>query len=279
MSVTTNIITATALSLCVVAEIISPRTHYRLRDRLPGAFFIILLPICATLMAVPLSALWRNTFDIGPIIDLSALPTPLLLLVLLLFRYFMNYWQHRIEHWFLWPAHAVHHVQTDLHAANGYAHPLQLFSEFLFISVPLSLIDTNGIALPLAVNLIVATQAMIIHSPLRVHMGPLRRILNDSRFHRIHHSRETRHFDRNFATVFTLWDQLFGTAYFPAKDEWPDVGVDGLANPKTPMAILLYPVHMLTRSTDRDDQTAGPPAIILTPETVQTAEPQVTAAA
>ena len=40
---------------------------------------------------------------------------------------------------------------------------------------------------------------------------------------------------------FTIWDQLFGTAYFPAKDEWPDTGVEGVEMPQTFGGIRLHP--------------------------------------
>ena len=145
----------------------------------------------------------------------------------------------------LWPIHSAHHSVTDLHAANAYAHPLQVISEFVWISIPLSLIYTGGIGLPVALGLTVMLQSMIIHSPLRVHLGPLRRLFVDSRFHRIHHSMEERHFDRNFGTVFSVWDQLFGTAYFPAPDEWPKTGVAGVRPPRSMWEYVNHPVRFV----------------------------------
>lgn len=241
------ILTSIALALCIVAELISPREKVSIRRRFPGAFFIVLLPFCGALMSVPLAALWHALFKLDPIVNLSGWPAPVIILTSLLAHDFFNYWQHRLDHAAFWPVHAMHHAQTDLHAANGFGHPLQLFSEFLAISIPLSLIDTGGIESPIAVGLIASVQAMIIHSPLRVHFGPLRRILNDSRFHRIHHSLESHHFGKNFGTIFTIWDQLFGTAYFPRHDEWPGVGVEGLPPPKTIRQIVFYPARFISR--------------------------------
>ena len=70
-----------------------------------------------------------------------------------------------------------------------------------------------------------------IHSPTRFHFGPLRAVFVDNRYHRIHHSLEERHFDRNFGAFTTLWDRLFGTHHAPSSDEWPDVGLDGVGEP------------------------------------------------
>jgi hypothetical protein len=38
-----------------------------------------------------------------------------------------------------------------------------------------------------------------------------------------------------------LWDDLFGTAYFPRADEWPAVGLSDVAEPKTIADYLLMP--------------------------------------
>lgn len=233
-----------ALAICIVMETISPRVRYGVAERIMGAVFIVVLPASSALMTAPLAYVWQFCFGIAPLLDVSFLPAPLIVLVVVLCRDFLNYWQHRLDHWALWPIHAVHHSQTELHAANGYGHPLQLFAEFLIISVPLSFVNTGDALIPVWVMLLLSVQAMVIHSPLRVHLGPLRRVFNDSRFHRIHHSVEERHFGKNYGTIFTIWDQVFGTAYFPQIDEWPDVGVEGLAPPRTPLGVVVYPLRV-----------------------------------
>jgi sterol desaturase/sphingolipid hydroxylase (fatty acid hydroxylase superfamily) len=39
----------------------------------------------------------------------------------------------------------------------------------------------------------------------------------------------------------TLWDHLFGTAYVPREDEWPDTGVENFPEPATVSQYLLAP--------------------------------------
>lgn len=63
----------------------------------------------------------------------------------------------------------------------------------------------------------------------------------DNRLHRIHHSREERHINHNFATRTPIWDVLFGTAYFPRRDEWPAVGLMDTDEPRTLRDYLLLP--------------------------------------
>jgi sterol desaturase/sphingolipid hydroxylase (fatty acid hydroxylase superfamily) len=93
-----------------------------------------------------------------------------------------------------------------------------------------------------------------------VHFGPLRHVLVDNRFHRIHHSLEERHFDKNFGITFSLWDQLFRTAHFPSANEWPDVGIAGHAPPATLRDFLCYPLGFLPRRTklEHNLKTAAP---------------------
>ena len=46
-------------------------------------------------------------------------------------------------------------------------------------------------------------------------------------YHRIHHSIEPRHQDKNFGVLLTVWDRLFGTMN-RNYDEYPATGVIGL---------------------------------------------------
>ena len=113
-----------ALSLCVLVEYLSPRVRYRLRDRFPGVFYVLLTPILGALLLPPLGNLWRS-LDIPPIFDTTALPDAVTFALLVVIIDFAYYWEHRFEHRFLWPIHGVHHSLTELHAANDYAHPLE----------------------------------------------------------------------------------------------------------------------------------------------------------
>ncbi|NYT39625.1 sterol desaturase family protein [Sphingomonas sp. R-74633] len=141
---------------------------------------------------------------------------------------FFFYWCHRAQHRFLWRWHKVHHSVRHLNAVNSYHHITEPLLEMLLIQAPLTLLIGNaGPALPF-VALTLWLHIVWIHSPTRATLGPLRVLMVDNRFHRIHHSLEERHFDKNFGAFTTVWDRLFGTCHMPAKDEWPDVGLEGV---------------------------------------------------
>jgi sterol desaturase/sphingolipid hydroxylase (fatty acid hydroxylase superfamily) len=163
---------------------------------------------------------------------------------------FFFYWFHRAQHKWFWRFHAVHHSIGDLNATNAYHHISEPFFQALFILVPTSLIvSDSGPVIPVMAT-IIYLHASFIHSSTSLHLGPLRCILVDNRFHRIHHSLEERHFDRNFGAMTTLWDRLFGTAHFPEKDEWPATGLAGVDQPRDIGAWLTLPFRM------RDDGSA-----------------------
>ena len=134
----------------------------------------------------------------------------------------------RAQHKFpwLWRFHRVHHSITEMSATNGYHHFAEDLFQFTAVTVPMAfLLGVATVALPVIVLTIASTHAYFIHSSANINLGPFRYILGDNRFHRLHHSLEEKHFDRNFATLTPLWDVLFGTPTFPRAGEWPTVGL------------------------------------------------------
>ena len=240
--------------ICITAEYASPHgPRVGLRARFPGALCSLMLPAFSVVLSIPLqagySAVGLGSLVVIPLADwmkpFGLVGTILSTINLILYRDFLEYCRHRAEHGPFWSIHAVHHALTELHAANGFGHPLQVVTNFLFIAIPMSLVQMQGAYVPAILGLIMTFMVFFIHAPTAVHFGALRYIFVDNRFHRIHHSIEDRHFDKNFGILFTVWDQLFGTAYFPAPDEWPEVGLTRHAPPATVLQFLSYPLRIL----------------------------------
>lgn len=242
---------ACIIAACTVVEILAPVERHSLRSRLPGLAMNIVQKPVTLIAAWPLNQLWHSLPSgkllIVPlwswIAPLGLAAYALQFLVLIMAEDFLVYWRHRFEHKAFWHVHAVHHSPTELHAANDIGHPLQVVFGLLFVSIPLSLIQVDGPEAPALVGFFVFFLSYFIHSPTRLHFGPLRWLLVDNRFHRIHHSIEERHFDKNFAVCFSIWDRLFGTAYDPAPDEWPDVGLFDIPPPRTITDYLMLPLR------------------------------------
>ena len=171
-------------------------------------------------LRVPLDAWFRARPDW---IWLGYVISPLVGLLMFDFSF---YWMHRFQHRFLWRFHAVHHAIEDLSGINSYPHWIEGILKFTFMTLPWSLLYTvDQMALPAIVMFILVLHGHFIHSNTRLHLGFLRIFVADNRFHRVHHSVEPQHFDKNFGSATTFWDRLFGTAYFPNKNEWPATGV------------------------------------------------------
>jgi sterol desaturase/sphingolipid hydroxylase (fatty acid hydroxylase superfamily) len=171
---------------------------------------------------------------IGAIAAYTALP------LLGFFGYdFLYYWFHRILHRFrlLWRVHSVHHSIEELNAVNDYHHWMEDVFRVPLILIPISLLVRVDAAMLIICVVILRFMGQMTHANSKISYGWFRYVIAEPRFHRIHHSLENRHFDKNFAFMFPVWDVIFGTAYFPAADEYPKTG---LANQEEPRSILNY---------------------------------------
>jgi sterol desaturase/sphingolipid hydroxylase (fatty acid hydroxylase superfamily) len=229
------------LLIAVTMERAAPRQCYSLAERFPGGLWLVFQPGLFILAAYPVTILWKQ-LGVPPIIDLTALGFWGSAAAMLLIFDGLRYLVHRLEHKFFWPIHAVHHSIRELHAANSFAHPAEGLIEAVCIVIPLSLIHTTPPVI-IVVGAITGFQNVIIHSPMRLHLGRLGAVFVDSRFHRIHHSSEVAHHDKNFALLFSFWDRLFGTLHAPRKDEWPTTGLANLPPPRTFVGMLAHPLQ------------------------------------
>lgn len=128
----------------------------------------------------------------------------------------------------LWAFHKVHHsaeVLTPL--ATGRIHPVEYAVmqpiKAVAISLPLApiLYITDGAFSPyeiaglsIAVAVFYTTGQMLHHSHVWISFGPaVERWLISPAQHQIHHSVDPRHWDKNLAGYFAVWDWMFGTLY------------------------------------------------------------------
>lgn len=140
---------------------------------------------------------------------------------------FLYYWFHRVQHTpLLWRFHAVHHAIEDLSSAGAYGHWLEELSRLPFIAIPTLVLVPVGLPV-LPWFALMAFHSNYIHAQTRLHFGPLWWVCMDNRFHRVHHSIELRHINKNFGLTTPLWDWMFRTLQVPAKGEWPATGIAG----------------------------------------------------
>jgi sterol desaturase/sphingolipid hydroxylase (fatty acid hydroxylase superfamily) len=229
-------------------ETLAPRDGVRISaaSRLKAICFWMVNGAIIGLMAHAVTLAWQplGVRPLLPSLAPAGLPAPLSALIGVVAAAFIGdffyYWCHRAQHRFLWRFHAVHHSVRELSGIAGYHHFSEGLIEFFLYSVPLAFFTDSPYSVPI-LGALLAWQGNYEHSPTRLNFGPLGRYLVDNRFHRIHHSTDPRHFDKNFGIFTTLWDSVFGTAYFPAPGEWPETGVAEVPEPQTVAAFLASP--------------------------------------
>lgn len=142
---------------------------------------------------------------------------------------FFYYWTHRFQHTFpwLWAQHKLHHMEYSLSAATNFRHHwLEEAVRVFTIWIPMGILikvtgGTSSFLLP-----VIAYWSFFIHANIKLPLGPLTRVFQGPQVHRIHHSSSPKHFDKNFAAFFPIWDIIFGTYCHPKKGEWPSTGMD-----------------------------------------------------
>lgn len=142
---------------------------------------------------------------------------------------FTNYWLHRFAHanaW-LWPLHAVHHSDTDMHFLSSHrAHILEwlVMTPLVVAAAYLCGLSVDGVVF---LTLVREFHQFYVHSKLDWSHGPLRHVIADPRFHRWHHVDRPEAHNKNFALFFPFLDLAFGTYYVPGPAIAQPTGFEG----------------------------------------------------
>ncbi|MEN3746109.1 sterol desaturase family protein [Sphingomonas sp. HF-S3] len=254
-----------AFILMTIVEVLVPRERQTLRCRISGLIFWAIWLPTSTLIFSGFRQFWAMA-GIGPVVSIPlefewAGPAALILspIAAAAVYDFFFYWCHRFQHKFLWRFHSVHHSIQDLNSVNSYHHITEPIIQSLLILIPTSLVASQAGPASSIVTVLIYIHGSFIHSPTRYNFGGGRLLLVDNRFHRIHHSLEPRHFDKNFGAFTTVWDRLFGTAHFPGVAEWPQCGLADTVPPRTIREWLVFPFKIRDGSSDSGEPELGAP--------------------
>lgn len=134
-------------------------------------------------------------------------------------------WHYLMHRRILWEVHKFHHSATEFNIiTNERVHFVESAIGTIFDAAFYLILGVPPIFYILAVY-IKEVHASLLHSRVNITFGWLGRYLILSpRAHRIHHSVEERHHNKNFGAFFVWWDRLFGTFY--ESDEEFDIGVE-----------------------------------------------------
>ncbi len=166
-------------------------------------------------------ALWQITpLDLG-----TGLWVVVLCFVLDDLRY---YWVHRFGHrirW-VWASHVNHHSSQHYNLTTALRQTWTgTFTLMMVVRAPLILLGFHP-AMVLFVGGLNLIYQFWIHTEVIGRMPRLfEAVMNTPSHHRVHHGRNARYLDANYAGVFIVWDKLFGTFVPEQEDEKVDYGL------------------------------------------------------
>lgn len=144
------------------------------------------------------------------------LPSIIVVLLAIFIGDFVGYWRHRLEHTpLLWPSHAVHHSDTEMTWLTlERFHPINRITSFLIDNAALLALGFPPYAI-VAKSLVRHYYGYLIHADLPWTYDRWSYVFVSPAMHRWHHAADSRAFNSNFATVFSVFDRFFGTYYVP----------------------------------------------------------------
>lgn len=234
-------------SICFIFELIRPVNHCTLLSRMRGTCFLLIYILIVSAFYSIFQHFW-SSLGLTPLLvikfnwlsDLKYFPFNMLngivaTILALMISDFFYYWFHRLQHAnkFLWRFHSVHHSVKELSVWNSYHHFTEEIFRVPFFLLPVTLFShVDGGYVPIVFALLIMIQGPFAHSSTRVNFGIFRYIILDNKYHRIHHSIEPEHLNKNFSGIIPIWDIIFKTSHFPYSREWPSTGLADIEEPK-----------------------------------------------
>jgi sterol desaturase/sphingolipid hydroxylase (fatty acid hydroxylase superfamily) len=175
-----------------------------------------------------LLGLYNNHLTFLTIRSAATWPTYLQVIVSLSVVEFLFWMSHFIRHKVgtLWLFHAVHHSQKELNVfTDDRSHVVDKLAGSLLMFVPFYMFQVPNLYAVAIVGLYLSIHSRFVHLNVKINLGWLGWLIASPQFHRVHHSIEPAHADKNFAGVLSIFDHLFGTAY-PSRNIYPETGID-----------------------------------------------------
>ena len=132
---------------------------------------------------------------------------------------FMYYWNHWYNHHVNigWASHSMHHTPTKFNFTVGYRLGFtRIFSLGWIMFLPLIALGFRAEDITSLLGIMFLYQ-FFIHTELVPKLGWLDKIINTPSSHRVHHSSNPQHYNKNLGGITLVFDHLFGT-YYPEGD-------------------------------------------------------------
>jgi sterol desaturase/sphingolipid hydroxylase (fatty acid hydroxylase superfamily) len=138
---------------------------------------------------------------------------------------FCYYWDHRFQHVIslFWGGHSVHHQSEEYNLSVALRQSSTSVLWGFPVYLPLALIGFSPIQFAIVGGLNLLYQFWIHTEHINLMPRWFEYIFNTPSHHRVHHGRDIKYLDKNYAGVFIIWDRMFGS--FKQEEERPNYGV------------------------------------------------------
>lgn len=155
---------------------------------------------------------------------------------------FLYYWFHRASHrirW-LWASHVTHHSSERLNLSTAFRQSLTYpVSGMWLFWLPLAWLGFAPAHIIAVVAINLGFQ-FFVHTQAIGKLGWLEHVFNTPSIHRVHHARNPKYIDRNYAGVLVVWDRLFGT-YVEEDPAVPcEYGIVGQIHSHNPLRLTFH---------------------------------------
>lgn len=165
------------------------------------------------------------------------------------------YWKHRFMHrvrWW-WATHIVHHSSNQYNLTTALRQPWTNPISGLFITgVPLILLGFHPIMIGFIGGINLLYQFWIHTEAIDRMPNWFEATLNTPSHHRVHHGRNPRYLDTNYAGVFIIWDKMFGTFVEELDSDKPDYGLVMPLESNNPFWVAIHEYWALLTDFSKD---------------------------
>ena len=230
-----NIALYFAIPLILLLELLfpfNPKQPLISKGLLQDAIWYILLTPLSLLILYPVVAFFRSLFTeyLGffALEKAAAWPAYVQIIAAMMLAEFFLWFNHFARHKIrtLWFFHAVHHSQRELNIfTDDRAHIVDLTIGSLLSFIPFFIFNVSTLNAVLVIGLYKPIHNRFIHANVKINLGWLGWLLTSPQFHRVHHSSEPEHADKNFGVYLSVYDYLFGTAC-RSRTIYPQTGIN-----------------------------------------------------
>lgn len=222
-------------------------------------WYILDIPL-TLLILFPVLGFFRNLFShyLGFLIFDHATTWPVYIQIIaaLLLAEFLIWFNHLVRHKIqtLWLFHAVHHSQKELNIfTDDRVHIIDLFFGQLLAFIPFFIFHVSSLYAVVIIGIYKPIHNRFIHANLKLNLGWLGWIFTSPQFHRVHHSTDPAHADKNFGVYLSIYDYFFRTACL-SRNVYPETGIADYKFPSEDkvrisqlprnwLMQMIYPIH------------------------------------